>query len=49
MLLYPNGQDIEDPDTGNSLGSIELPKVRVRVTHVCKKNCLSQLHTKLRR
>ena len=36
-VINPNGQDIEDPDTGNSLGSIELPKVRVRVTHVQEK------------
>jgi len=36
-VINPNGQDIEDPDTGDSLGSIEFPKVRVRVTHVQEK------------
>ena len=36
-IIDPNGQDIEDPDTGDPLGSIEFPKVRVRVTHVQEK------------
>ena len=31
-ILEP--KDIEDPDSGESLGSIDRPKVRVKVTHV---------------
>ena len=30
-------EEIKDPDTGNVLGSIERPKVTVRVTHVKEK------------
>ena len=31
-VMDPKGEDIRDPDTGEVLGSIERPKVRVRVT-----------------
>ena len=30
----PNDQDIPDPDTGEVLGSIDRPKVRVKITRV---------------
>lgn len=30
-VLDPKGEDIKDPDTGEVLGSIERPKVRVQV------------------
>jgi hypothetical protein len=33
-ILDPNGYDIKDPDTGNMIGSVERPKVSVRVTHI---------------
>lgn len=33
-ILDPKGESIEDPDTGESLGSINRPKVRVKVTKV---------------
>ena len=33
----PKEEDIKDPDTGEVLGSIERPKVRVQVTHVQEK------------
>ena len=32
-----NGEDIKDPDTNEVLGSIERPKIKVRVTHVQEK------------
>lgn len=33
-VMDPKGTDIEDPDTGDILGSIERPKVRVKVSRV---------------
>ena len=33
-IMEPKGEDIRDPDTNELLGSIERPKVRVRVTKV---------------
>lgn len=33
-VMDPKGEDIRDPDTGEVLGSIERPKVRVKVTQV---------------
>src|SRR6187401_2065521 len=33
-VLYPKGEDITDPDTGEVLGSLRRPKVRVRVVQV---------------
>lgn len=33
-VLDPKGDDITDPDTGEVLGSIERPKVRVQITQV---------------
>lgn len=33
-ILSPKGHLITDPDTGESLGSVELPKVRVRISRV---------------
>ena len=33
-VMDPKGEDIMDPDTGDILGSLERPKVRVQVTQV---------------
>ena len=33
-ILTPKGSKIEDPDTGEVIGSVELEKARVRVTSV---------------
>ena len=33
----PLGEDIKDPVTGESLGSIDLPKIRLRVTQVSER------------
>ena len=33
-ILDPISQDIRDPDSGEVLGSLSRPKVRVRITHV---------------
>lgn len=34
FIVYIEGEEIIDPDTGNSLGMLEMPKVRCKVTHV---------------
>lgn len=36
-VMDPNGEDIEDPDTGEIIGSIDRPKVRVKITQVHNK------------
>lgn len=36
-VMDPKGEDIRDPDTIEILGSIERPKVRVRITKVQEK------------
>ena len=36
-ILYAAGMVIEDPDTGEALGSVDVPKVRVKVTRVYDK------------
>jgi len=33
-VLDPKGEDIKDPDTGEVLGSLDRPKVRVKITQV---------------
>lgn len=44
-VLNPNGLDVRDPDAPDQiLGSIELPKVYVRVTDVQEKLCLAQTY-----
>lgn len=41
-------EDIEDPDSGDSLGSIDRPKVRVKVTHVQEKLSVAATYIKKR-
>ncbi len=36
-ILYATGLGIEDPDTGEDLGSVNVPKARVKVTQVYDK------------
>jgi len=45
-ILEP--EDIEDPDSGESLGSIDRPKVRVKVTHVQEKLSVAATYLKKR-
>lgn len=40
-VLDADGSDISDPDTGEVIGSVHRPKVRVRVTEVQPKLCLA--------
>ena len=36
-VLDPKGEDISDPETGEVLGSVDRPKVRVKITDVKEK------------
>jgi hypothetical protein len=45
-VLDPKGEDIKDPDSGEVLGSVPRPKVRVRVTHVEQKLSLAETFRK---
>ena len=36
-VMYTQGEDVRDPDTGEVLGAIELPKTRVQVIHAQEK------------
>jgi hypothetical protein len=39
FLIFGMGDEVFDPDTGENLGTIELVRGRVRVTHVQEKVC----------
>ena len=45
-VLDPKGEDIKDPDTGEILGSVERPKVRVKVNNVQDKICVASTYKK---
>ncbi len=47
-ILHEEGQDIEDPETGETLGNIDRPKVRVKVTHVQGRLSLASTYRKTR-
>lgn len=43
-VLDPKGEDITDPDTGEVLGSVDRPKVRVKVINVQEKLCIASTY-----
>ena len=45
-VVDPKGEDIRDPDTDEVLGSIDRPKVRVRITKVKEKLSLAATQAK---
>lgn len=45
-VMDPNGEDIKDPDTGEVLGSLERPKVRVKVTLVQERLSIASTYKK---
>ena len=47
-VLDPKGQNIKDPDTGEILGSMDRPKIRVKVTKVQDKLSLAATFRKER-
>jgi hypothetical protein len=47
-VIDPKGEDIVDPDTGNIIGSLERPKVRVKVISVQSKLSVASTYKKER-
>ncbi|MGE4267052.1 MAG: hypothetical protein AB7F25_06425 [Deferribacterales bacterium] len=47
-VLDQNDEDIVDPDTGNILGSLERPKVRVKITQVQERLSVASTYKKKR-
>jgi len=47
-VMDPKGEDIKDPDTGEVLGSLLRPKVRVKVTQVQEKLAVASTFKKKR-
>jgi hypothetical protein len=47
-VMNPKGEDIKDPDTGEVLGSLLRPKVRVKVTQVQDKLAVASTYKKKR-
>ena len=45
-VMDPKGEDIKDPDTHEILGSIERPKLRVRITSVQEKLSVASTYKK---
>jgi len=45
-VMDPKGEDIKDPETGEPLGSIERPKVRVRVIQVQERLAVASTYKK---
>ena len=45
-VLDVNGQEIKDPDTNEVLGSIEYPKIRIKITNAQEKFSVAVTHRK---
>ncbi|MBA7485856.1 hypothetical protein ES707_21407 [subsurface metagenome] len=45
-VMDPKGEDIRDPDTNEILGSLERPKVRIRITDVQDKLSVASTYKK---
>ena len=42
FVVYEEGEEIQDPETGQSLGKLEIVKGEVEVSHVQETLCLAQ-------
>ena len=42
FIIYEEGEEIKDPDSGDSLGNLEMVKGEVEVSHVQRTICLAQ-------
>jgi hypothetical protein len=47
-VMDPKGEDVTDPDTGKILGSLQRPKVRVRITSVQPRIAVASTYKKHR-
>lgn len=45
-VLFPKGENITDPDTGEILGAVNRPKVRVKITQVQEKLSVASTYKK---
>lgn len=45
-VMDPKGEDIRDPDTNEILGSVERPKVRIRITDIQDKISVASTYKK---
>lgn len=48
-VMDPKGEDITDPDTGDVLGSIERPKVRVQITKAQERLSVASTYRKTKK
>ena len=48
-VMDPKGEDITDPDTGDILGSVERPKVRVQITKVQERLSVASTYRKTKK
>jgi len=44
FVIYEIGDELTDPDTGNSLGKIEYAKAKVKVTYVREKYAIAETY-----
>jgi len=44
FLIYELGRELEDPDTGTSLGPIEYAKAKVKVSYVREKYAIAETY-----
>ncbi|MDD2755692.1 MAG: hypothetical protein PHS80_09215 [Methanothrix sp.] len=44
FVIYEIGEELTDPDTGNSLGPIEYAKAKVRVTYAKEKYAIAETY-----
>src|SRR5438093_56490 len=47
FIIYELGEEIHDPETGESLGRLELHKGRVRVSQIQDKLCVATTHSRV--
>ena len=45
LEVYQPGQEVTDPDTGESLGTLDFVKAKLRVVNVFPKMCVCLLYT----
>ena len=43
-VLQPGGEDIKDPETGEVMGSLERPKIRVKIVEVQEKMAVASTY-----
>lgn len=44
QILKDNGKEIKDPETGEILGRVKLPKIKVKITHADQKFSIGETY-----